>query len=227
MIDIAQRPSRVVGPSPRTTVHRYPHRAAYDRPTIDAILDEGMVCHLGLTTDRGPVVMPVCYGRRDDTLYLHGSAASRLFRGARGEAVEVCATITLVDGIVVARSAYNTDINYRCVVVIGNAVEVTDRDEKRAGLNVLVDHVIPGRSRDARPPTDKELKATMLLALPITEASAKVRAGWPEDEDADYDLPIWGGVVPLTTVAGAPMDDPALTADVPAPAYLLPYLRVS
>lgn len=226
MTEVVERRERVVGPSPRTTVRRYPHRAAYDRPTIDTILDEGIVCHVGLRTEGGfPVVMPLCYGRSGDTLFLHGSAASRLFRGARGESVEVCATVTLIDGIVVARSSYNTDVNYRCVVIIGNAVEVTDPDEKRAGLNVLVDHVIDGRSRDSRAPTDQELKATMLLALPITEASAKVRSGWPNDERDDYALPIWAGVVPLSTVAGAPLDDPDLAFDLPAPAYVTSYTR--
>jgi nitroimidazol reductase NimA-like FMN-containing flavoprotein (pyridoxamine 5'-phosphate oxidase superfamily) len=159
--------------TPRTQVHRYPHRAVYERGVINAILDEGIVCHVGLATDKGyPVVIPLAYGRSGDTLYLHGSAASRLFKGSRREGVEICATVTIVDGIVVARSTYNTDLNYRSVVVIGTAVEVTDEQEKRAGLDALVDHILPGRSTQARPPTDAELKSTMLLALPLEESSA-------------------------------------------------------
>ena len=138
--------------SERTTLHRYAHRAAYDRATIEAILDEGFLCHVGLTTADGfPVVIPLAYGRDGDTVYLHGSTASRLFRGARTPEVEICMTVTFVDGLVVARSTYNTDINYRSVVVIGTASEVKDLDEKRAGLDLMVDHIIPGRSRDARP----------------------------------------------------------------------------
>src|ERR1700678_1246471 len=170
--------------SERTTLHRYAHRAAYDRPTINAILDQGIVCHVGLQTDKEfPVVIPLAYGRVGDTVYLHGSAASRLFRGARRPSVEICMTVTMVDGLVVARSTYNTDINYRSVVIIGDATEVTDLDEKRIGLESLVEHIIPGRSRDARPPTEKELRSTMLLRLPLTESSSKVRTGWPTDEE--------------------------------------------
>src|ERR1700678_1456692 len=150
--------------SERTTLHRYAHRAAYDRETVNAILDEGLVCHVGLQTDRGfPVVIPLAYGRDGDIVYLHGSAASRLFRGARGPGIEVCMTVTFVDGLVVARSTYNTDINYRSVVIIGDATEVTDLDEKRIGLEALVEHIIPGRTLDARAPTEKELRSTMLL----------------------------------------------------------------
>ncbi len=193
---------------------------------IDAILDEGICCHVGLQTSGGyPVVIPLAYGRSGDTLYLHGSAASRLFRGARPESVQICVTVTLVDGIVVARSTYNTDLNYRSVVIMGHAVEVTDLAEKRVGLDALVEHILPGRTRDARPPTEQELGATMLLALPISEASAKVRTGWPDDETEDYQLPVWAGVVPLRTVAESPLDDPQLTFDLPAPGYVDPYRR--
>ena len=164
-------------PSERATVHRYAHRASYGRATIDTILDEGFVCHVGLQTDAGyPVVIPLAYGRNVDMVYLHGSAASRLFRSARAEAMEICMTVTLVDGLVVARSTYNTDINYRSVVLIGDATEVKDLDEKRLGLEALVNHIVPGRTADARGPTEKELRSTMLLSLPIVDASAKVRA---------------------------------------------------
>jgi nitroimidazol reductase NimA-like FMN-containing flavoprotein (pyridoxamine 5'-phosphate oxidase superfamily) len=207
-------------------LHRYAHRAAYDRETIDAILDEGLVCHVGLQTDRGfPVVIPLAYGRDGDSVYLHGSAASRLFRGARGPDIDICMTVTFIDGLVVARSTYNTDINYRSVVIIGRATEVKDLEEKRHGLELMVDQIIPGRSRDARPPTEKELRSTMLLKLPLGESSAKVRTGWPLDEEEDYDLQIWAGVIPFTTVAEAAQVDPALRVDVPMPEYVERYRR--
>jgi uncharacterized protein len=212
--------------SERSTLHRYAHRAAYDRETVDAILDEGFVCHVGLHTDRGfPVVIPLAYGRSGDVVYLHGSAASRLFRGARAPDVEICMTVTFVDGLVVARSTYNTDINYRSVVIIGKATEVKDLDEKRAGLDLLVDHIIPGRSRDARPPTEKELRSTMLISLPLAESSAKVRTGWPLDDEEDYDLDIWAGVIPLSTTVGAARVDPDLRVDAPIPGYVARYQR--
>jgi nitroimidazol reductase NimA-like FMN-containing flavoprotein (pyridoxamine 5'-phosphate oxidase superfamily) len=212
--------------SERTTVHRYAHRAAYDRPTIDSILDEGIVCHVGLQTDKGfPVVLPLAYGRVGDVVYLHGSAASRLFRGAREPAVEICMTVTFVDGLVVARSTYNTDINYRCVVIIGATTEVKDLEEKRIGLESLVEHIIPGRTRDARPPTEKELRSTMLLKLPLTEASAKIRTGWPSDEEEDYDLSIWAGVIPLAHQILPPLADPALRFELRVPDYVENYQR--
>jgi uncharacterized protein len=212
--------------SERTTLHRYAHRAVYDRQTIDAILDEGLVCHVGLQTERGfPVVIPLAYGRDGDSVYLHGSAASRLFRGARGPEIDICMTVTFVDGLVVARSTYNTDINYRSVVIIGRATEVKDLEEKRHGLEMMVDQIIPLRSRDARPPTEKELRSTMLLKLPLEESSAKVRTGWPLDEEEDYDLEIWAGVIPFTTVTEAARVDPALSVDVPMPDYVERYRR--
>jgi nitroimidazol reductase NimA-like FMN-containing flavoprotein (pyridoxamine 5'-phosphate oxidase superfamily) len=212
--------------SERTTLHRYAHRAVYDRQTVNALLDEGLVCHVGLQTDRGfPVVIPLAYGRDGDIVYLHGSAASRLFRGARGPDLEICMTVTFVDGLVVARSTYNTDINYRSVVIIGQATEVKDLEEKRRGLDLMVDHIIPGRSRDARPPTEKELRSTMLLKLPLAESSAKVRTGWPLDEEEDYDLEIWAGVIPFTTVTETPEVDPDLRVEVPTPDYVERYRR--
>jgi nitroimidazol reductase NimA-like FMN-containing flavoprotein (pyridoxamine 5'-phosphate oxidase superfamily) len=214
--------------SERTTVHRYAHRAAYDRPTIDSILDEGIVCHVGLQTDNGyPVVLPLAYGRVGDVVYLHGSAASRLFRGARAPAVEICMTVTFVDGLVVARSTYNTDINYRSVMIIGKATEVKDLEEKRIGLEALVEHIIPGRTVDARPPTEKELRSTMLLKLPLTESSAKIRTGWPSDEDEDYDLTIWAGVIPFAHHILPPLVDPALRFELGVPDYVENYNRAS
>jgi hypothetical protein len=212
--------------SERTTVHRYAHRAAYDRPTIDNILDEGIVCHVGLQTDKGfPVVIPLAYGRVGDVVYLHGSAASRLFRGARTPSVEICMTVTFVDGLVVARSTYNTDINYRSVVIIGDASEVKDLEEKRIGLEALVEHIIPGRTADARPPTEKELRSTMLLKLPLTESSAKIRTGWPSDEEEDYDLSIWAGVIPFAHRILPPLADPALRFELGVPDYVEHYQR--
>ena len=213
--------------SERTTLHRYAHRGLYDRPSIDAILDQGIVCHVGLMTDRGfPVVVPLAYGRRDDIIYLHGSAASRLFRQAKRPSVEICMTVTFVDGLVVARSTYNTDINYRSVMIIGDATEVTDLDEKRAGLELLVEHIIPGRTGDAREPTEKELRSTMLLSLPITESSAKVRTGWPSDEPEDYDLAIWAGVVAIDQQVAAPVADPDLGFELEPPDYVVNYRRL-
>ena len=212
--------------SERTTLHRYAHRAVYDRQTVNALLDEGLVCHVGLQTDRGfPVVIPLAYGRDGDVVYLHGSAASRLFRGARGPDIEICMTVTFVDGLVVARSTYNTDINYRSVVIIGQATEVKDLGEKRRGLDLMVDHIIPGRSRDARPPTEKELRSTMLLKLPLGESSAKVRTGWPLDEEEDYDLEIWAGIIPMSTLIEAPVQDPALRVATEMPPYVERYRR--
>jgi nitroimidazol reductase NimA-like FMN-containing flavoprotein (pyridoxamine 5'-phosphate oxidase superfamily) len=212
--------------SERTTLHRYAHRGLYDRPSIDAILDQGIVCHVGLQTDRGfPVVVPLAYGRKDDVVYLHGSAASRLFRQARKPSIEICMTVTFVDGLVVARSTYNTDINYRSVMIIGDATEVTDLDEKRVGLDRLVEHILPGRTRDAREPTEKELRSTMLLSLPITESSAKVRTGWPADEPEDYDLAIWAGVLAIDQRAAAPVPDPDLRFALDPPDYVVNYAR--
>jgi uncharacterized protein len=212
--------------SERTTLHRYAHRAAYDRQTIDAILDEGLVCHVGVLTDQGfPVVIPLAYGRCGDDVYLHGSAASRFFRTARTDYLEVCMTVTLVDGLVVARSTYNTDVNYRSVVIVGDATEVKGLEEKRRGLELLVEHILPGRSADARPPTEKELRSTMLLRLPIREASAKVRTGWPLDDDQDYELPVWAGVIPLRSWWERPRTDPKLRFDLTAPDYLADYGR--
>lgn len=214
--------------SERTTLHRYAHRADYSRDTVDAILDEGIICHVGLQTEQGyPVVIPLAYGRVGDAIYLHGSAASRIFRGARTDEVEICLTVTFVDGLVVARSTYNTDINYRSVVVIGSATEVKDLDEKRVGLDALVDHIIPGRSHDARPPTEKELRSTMLLKLPITESSAKVRTGWPLDDEEDYELDIWAGVIPFRSSVEAPLVDPQLRHPLEPPSYVTHYARTA
>jgi hypothetical protein len=211
-------------PSPRTTVRRLPERGRYDRETLYAVLDEGLVAHVGLAGDDGPVVIPMLYARDGDRLLLHGSPASRLLRGG-GQGVELCVTVTLVDGLVLARSAFHHSINYRSVVVMGRADRIGDLAERRAALDVLVEAAVPGRTADARPPNERELRATIVLALPLDEASVKVRTGGPVDDDDDMDLPVWAGVVPLSQVAGAPVADPAMPTGLPVPAYASGYRR--
>ena len=211
-------------PTARTTVRRQPDRGRYDRDQVHAILDEGLVAHVGLVSGDGPVVIPMLYGRDGDRLLLHGSTASRLMRsGAKG--LDMCVTVTLVDGLVLARSAFHHSMNYRSVVVFGQATPVTDLAERRAALDLLVDHIVPGRGADVRPPSDKELRSTLVLALPLDECSVKLRTGPPIDDEEDLDRFTWAGVVPLTTVPGAPVPDPDLRNDPPVPAYASGYRR--
>jgi hypothetical protein len=186
-------------PADRIRVRREPERGRYDRETIDAILDEALICHLGFAVDEQPYVIPTLHARVGDTLYVHGSAASRMLRQL-SSGVPVCATVTLFDGLVLARSVFNHSVNYRSVVVFGTATPVAD-DEKRDALHALTDQLAPGRWDEARQPTATELKATWILALPIDEASAKVRTGPPKDEPEDEDLPVWAGVVPVHLAA--------------------------
>jgi uncharacterized protein len=176
-------------PSQHTTVKRHPERGAYDRATIDPILDEALICHLGFVVDGRPFVIPTIHARDGDTLYVHGSPGSRMLRAAK-EGVDICVTVTLLDGLVLARSVYNHSMNYRSVVVVGRAREVTDPDEKLRAMQRVVDHVVPGRWVDARQPNDGEIKGTTILALPLDEASAKIRSGPPTDDEADKALPI-------------------------------------
>jgi hypothetical protein len=204
--------------SDRTRVRREPERAAYDRATIEAILDEGLVCHLGFVHDGQPYVIPTLYGRVGDELYVHGSAASRMLRTLK-DGVDACLTVTLVDGIVLARSIFNHSINYRSVVVLGRAAPVEDADEKARALEAFSTTLLPGRWAEARPPTPLELKATAILRLPLNEASAKVRTGPPEDDEADYGWPVWAGVIPLTLTAGDPRPDPGLQPGFAPPAW--------
>ena len=211
-------------PSARTTVRRLPERGRYDRAAVHAVLDEGLVAHVGLATDDGPVVIPMLYGRDGDRLLLHGSAASRLLRGGSTGA-ELCVTVTLVDGLVLARSAFHHSMNYRSVVVIGTATAVEDLAERRAALDRVVDHIVPGRRPDVRPPTEKEVRATLVLALPLDECSVKVRTGGPKEEPEDMDLPVWAGVIPVTTAYGTPIPDADLAGDPPVPAYASGYRR--
>lgn len=213
-----------IPPSARTTVRRVPDRGSYDRALAHAILDEGLVAHVGLATDDGPVVIPMLYGRDGDRLLLHGSPASRLLRGG-AKGADMCVTVTLVDGLVLARSAFHHSMNYRSVVVFGRAAPIDDLDERRAALDRLVEHIVPGRTADARPPDARELRATLVLALPLDECSVKVRGGGAIDEPEDMDLPVWAGVIPVTTSYGVPVPEDDLSGDPPVPAYATAYRR--
>jgi uncharacterized protein len=211
-------------PSERTQVRRLPERGVYDRAAIHAILDEGLVCHVGVVTDGHPFVIPCAYGRIDDRLYLHGSSASRLLRSLAAGA-PACATVTLLDGLVLARSAFHHSMNYRSVVVLGHATRVDDAEERLAALRSVVEHVLPGRWRAARRPSAAELAQTLVVALPLDEASAKVRSGDPKDDAADLALEVWAGIVPLSLVASAPIASAELREGIAVPEAALRYDR--
>lgn len=210
-------------PSSRTRVRRLPKRGRYDRDTLYAILDEGLVAHVGLAIDGQPYVLPMAYARDSDRLILHGSVASRLMRSL-ADGIDVCVTVTLLDGIVLARSLFDHSMNYRSAMVLGRARPVVGDGEKRQALEALTEHLIPGRSRDARGPSPRELAATEVLALALEEASAKIRTGPPGDSKRE-DISIWAGVVPLSTVAGAPLAAPDVPEGVGAPEYVSGYRR--
>ena len=210
----------------RTTLKRLPARGFYDHELVFKILDEGFICHIGFNVDGRPVVIPTGYARVDEKLYVHGSQASRMLRTLK-TGVDACVTVTLVDGLVLARSAFHHSINYRSVVIFGQAKLVDDAQEKVAALVAFSEHVIRGRWDDVREPTEQELKATTVLSLELAEVSAKVRTGPPLDDEEDYELPIWAGVVPLRVVAGKPIPDPRLPKNIPAPDYALKYERGS
>ena len=210
----------------RTTLKRLPARGFYDHELVFKILDEGFICHIGFNVDGRPVVIPTGYARVDEKLYIHGSQASRMLRTLK-TGVDACVTVTLVDGLVLARSAFHHSINYRSVVIFGQAKLVDDAQEKVAALVAFSEHVIRGRWDDVREPTEQELKATTVLSLELAEVSAKVRTGPPLDDEEDYELPIWAGVVPLRVVAGEPIPDPRLPNNIPAPDYALKYERGS
>lgn len=217
-----QRPAATYPPTERTVPTRSPDRAAYDKELVHAILDEGYVCHLGFVRDGAPVVLPTLYGRVGERLYVHGSTGSRPLRAA-GQAdpgLPVCLTVTHVDGLVLARSAFHHSINYRSVVVHGPAYDVTDPEEKRQALDALVDHVVPGRAADSRPADKKELAATAVIRLDLNEVSAKLRTGGVNDEPEDLALPHWAGVVPLRKGYGTPLADPGLAPGTELPDYL-------
>jgi nitroimidazol reductase NimA-like FMN-containing flavoprotein (pyridoxamine 5'-phosphate oxidase superfamily) len=211
-------------PSERTRVKRHPERGAYDRATIDGILDEALFCHVGYVADGRPRVIPTIHARVGDTLYVHGSNASRTLRTIKG-GDEVCIVTTLLDGLVLARSAFMHSMNYRSVVVYGRTREVSDREEKWMAQKALVDHVCAGRSDQVRMPTDDELRQTTILAVPLEESSAKLRTGPPRDDEADYDLPLWAGVLPMSTVPQTPLDDPRLGHGLEPPPNVTGYRR--
>ena len=213
-------------PTPRTRLVREADRAVYDRETAYQILDEGFLCHVGFVVEGQPFVIPTSYGRKDDNLLIHGSAASRMLRQMK-EGLPVCVTVTLLDGLVMARSIFNHSMNYRSVVVLGKATLIDDPVEKLNGLRLLSEQIIPGRWVDSRQPNERELKATSILRVPIDEFSAKVRKGPVVDDEEDYSFPTWAGVVPLQMVAGQPIDDARLVAGQTPPEYARHYNRKS
>jgi uncharacterized protein len=210
--------------STRTKVRRAPARAVYDRDAIDAILDEALIAHLGFVDDGQPYVIPTLQARIGDTVYIHGSSASRAIR-TLGAGIPACLTVTLVDGLVLARSAFHHSINYRSVVVLGTCTAVEGPEQREVALRAFTERLVPGRWDDARLPNRQELKATAVVAIPLDGASAKVRVGPPKDDEEDLDLPVWAGVVPLRQVVGDPLADAALPADVPLPTYLNDFIE--
>ena len=211
-------------PSPRTAVRRLPERAAYDRETIHAILDEGLVCHVGFAAAEQPFVIPCVYGRIDERLYLHGSSGSRMLR-ALSDGAAVCVTVTLIDGLVLARSAFHHSVNYRSVILYGQAEEVRDAAEKHEALRRVVEHVARGRWKDVREPNLEEFQKTLVVRIPIAEGSAKIRCDGVIDDAEDLALGCWAGLVPIETRFGEPVPDPQLARGVELPAYLAPYRR--
>ena len=214
MTDESQLPA-----TDRSSLRRKRERGHYDRETVDAILDEGLVCHVGFAGDGGPVVLPMAYARRGDILYLHGAPGNAMLRRLV-DGGAACVTVTLVDGIVFARSAFHHSMNFRSVVLFGEVERVTDPEEGMAASIALLEHLAPGRSSDARLPTPEELRSTLIVRFPITEGSAKVRTGDPIDDEEDMDLPYWAGVLPVTAVPGAPRAAADLAAGLATPAYL-------
>jgi len=208
----------------RTTLKRLPKRGIYDRELVYGILDEGFICHVGFAVDGRTFVIPTGYARVDDRLYIHGSQVSRMLR-TLAQVIEVCVTVTLVDGLVLARSAFHHSMNYRSVVIFGSASIVEQREEKLAALFAFSEHVIPGRWDEVRGPSEQEMKATSVLSLPLAEVSAKVRTGPPLDDEEDYALDVWAGVIPLRVVAGKPITDPRLPEGIEPPSYAVDYTR--
>lgn len=215
---------RGLEPTGRTKVRRIAQRGVYDRQVIYSILDEALICHVGFVDGGHPFVLPTIHVRIEDRLYLHGSKESRMLDRITSGA-GACVTVTLVDGLVLARSAFHHSMNYRSVVILARGEEIVDSGAKSRILDALVEHTVPGRLRDARPPNKKELDATKVVALPIDEASAKIRTGPPVDDESDYALPVWAGVIPLSHVAGAPVADPKLSRNIDVPPYATGYKR--
>ncbi|SOE01432.1 pyridoxamine 5'-phosphate oxidase family protein [Blastococcus haudaquaticus] len=212
-------------PSSRTTPSRTPDRVGYDRATVHAVLDEALVCHVGFVVDGRPVVLPQLHARVGEVLYLHGSTGARGMRAATGAGLDVCVTVTLLDGVVLARSQFNHSMNYRSVVAHGTATVVADATEKAQALDALVEAIAAGRVAGCRPPTRKEYAATTVLRLPLEEVSVKVRSGPPNDEDEDLGLPHWAGVLPLSTVAAAPVPSPDLEPGIAVPEHVRSWSR--
>lgn len=208
----------------RTKIRRIPKRGVYDREEIYQILDEGFICHIGFTVNDKPFVIPTGYARAGDQLLIHGSSASRMMRSL-AEEIDVCVTVTLIDGLVLARSAFHHSVNYRSVVIFGRAKFIADETEKREALRAFTEHIVPDRWDDIREPNQNELKATTVLSLPIEEASAKVRTGGPVDDDEDYELNVWAGVIPLKITAGAAENDTKLKSGIAVPDHVLNYKR--
>jgi nitroimidazol reductase NimA-like FMN-containing flavoprotein (pyridoxamine 5'-phosphate oxidase superfamily) len=208
----------------RTKLKRLPKRGHFDRETVYSILDEGFICHVGFMVAGQPFVIPTGYARAGDKLYIHGSQASRMLRSLAG-GLDACVTVTIVDGLVLARSAFHHSMNYRSVLILGRTTLVDDPEEKMTALVALSEHIVRGRWADVREPTEQEMVQTTVLCLPIEEASAKIRTGPPLDDEEDYALPIWAGVVPLQLVAGDPVNDPRLPEEIPVPEYAAHYQR--
>ena len=213
-----------VAPTERTRVIREPQRAVYDRAAINAILDEALICHVGFTADSQTYVIPTMFARVNDSIYFHGSAASRMLRKL-SNGLSVCITVTLADGLVLARSVFNHSMNYRSVVALGTAQLIDDSTEKLTALRAFTEKILPGRWNDARQPNEKELKATSILKLPLTEVSAKIRTGPVEDDAEDYALKVWAGIVPLRLVADAPIRDERCDPSLPIPAYAINFRK--
>ncbi len=209
-------------PTKRTTIRRQPKRGAFDRTTIYQILDEGFICHVGFTVENQPFVIPTAYARMDNHLIIHGATVSRMIQ-ALENGCEVCITVTLLDGLVLGRSAFHHSMNYRSVVIFGTAQLINNDAEKMAALHALTNHIVPQRWQDVRHPNDKEMKATTVLRLPIEEASAKMRVGDPIDDEADYELDVWAGVIPLTLQPGAAIADTRLRVGIPVPDNVTEY----
>ena len=216
--------SETLPPTERTRVVREPQRGVYDRESIYKILDEAFVCHVGFSMDGQPYVIPTLFARVGDALYFHGSAASRMLRNL-SDGIPVCVTVTLTDGFVLARSVFNHSMNYRSVIALGRATLVDAPQEKFEAFHAFTEKLLPGRWNDARKPSEKEQKATSILRLPLTEVSAKVRTGPPIDDDPDYDLPVWAGVIPVHLTFDSPVRDEKCDPAIPTPAYVTSYKR--
>ncbi|MDQ3179170.1 MAG: pyridoxamine 5'-phosphate oxidase family protein [Acidobacteriota bacterium] len=214
----------IIKPTEKTKLRRLPKRGSFERETIYQILDEGFICHVGFVVGNQPFVVPTGYARLKDNLLIHGSAASRMLRAMASE-IEVCVTVTLIDGLVLARSAFHHSMNYRSIVIFGKAKLIEDERKKLDALRAFTEHIAPNRWADVRPPTEKEIKATLVLSLPIEEASAKIRTGNPLDDEADYELNVWAGVLPVSLIAGEATSDERLKSGIPIPDYISNYKR--